>query len=72
MSEYKTFLQERDRIDFLVQKEYKITNVTESLNGAFVELENVAEDEKEMLHIITPEGRKYFAVVLIQQQKAGA
>jgi len=72
MSEYKVFLQERDRIDFLVQKGYKITNVTENLDGAFVEFENVAQDEQETLHIITPEGRKYFAVVLIKQQKEGA
>ncbi|MEI3611228.1 hypothetical protein [Pseudogracilibacillus sp. SO30301A] len=70
MSEYKTFLQERDRIDFLIQKGYKITNVTENLNGSFVEFENA--DEKETLHIITPEGRKYFVVVLINQQKEGA
>lgn len=72
MSEHKKFLQERDRIDFLVQKGYKITNVIENLNGAFVEFENTEEDEKETLHIMTPEGRKYFVVILIKQQKEGA
>ena len=72
MSEYKIFLQERDRIDFLVQQGYKITNITENLNGSLVEFGKGTEDEKETLHIITPEGRKYFAVVLIKQQKEGA
>ncbi|MEH7226248.1 hypothetical protein V7112_20750 [Bacillus sp. JJ1566] len=70
MSEYQVFLQERDKIDFLLQKGYKMTNIIENLSGAFVEFEN--NDEKETLHIITPEGRKYFAVMLIKQQKEGA
>lgn len=70
MSEYQIFLQERDKIDFLLQKGYKITNIIENLSGAFVDFEN--KKEKETLHIITPEGRKYFAVMLIKQQKEGA
>jgi hypothetical protein len=70
MSEYQVFLQERDKVDFYLQKGYKITNVIENLSGAFVDFEK--EDEKETLHIITPEGRKYFAVMLIKQQKEGA
>ena len=72
MSEYKTFLQERDRIDFLIQQKYKITSITENLNGAYVEFGKEGTEEKEVLHIITPEGRKYFSVVLIKQQKQGA
>lgn len=71
MSEYKAFLQERDRIDFLVGEGYKITNITEHLNGDFVEFTK-SEEEKETLHIITPEARKYFSVILINQQKEGA
>lgn len=70
MSEYQVFLQERDKVDYFLQKGYKITNVIENLSGAFVNFEK--EDEKETLHIITPEGRKYFAVMLIKQQKEGA
>ncbi|MCC3358604.1 hypothetical protein [Bacillus sp. REN16] len=70
MSEYQIFLQERDKIDFLIQKGCKMTNIIENLSGAFVDFENT--DEKETLHIVTPEGRKYFAVMLIKQQKEGA
>lgn len=72
MTDYEQFLQERDRIDFLIEKGYRITNITESLNGDFVLFENDAEDIKEPLQIISPEGRKYFAVILIKQQKPGA
>ncbi|MDQ0154759.1 hypothetical protein [Robertmurraya andreesenii] len=71
MSEYQTYLQERDKLDFYIQKGYRIKNITENLSGAFVELENDAQ-EKETLHIVTPEGRKYFSVLLIKQQKEGA
>ena len=71
MSEYQQFLQEREQIDFLIDKGYKIKNITENLNGAVVEFEKVeSSDEKsfETLHIQTPNARKYFSVKLIQQQ----
>ena len=71
MSEYQQYLQERDRIDYLTQKGYKIKNVTENLSGAFVDFERT-EDSKsdaETLQVVTPEGRKYFSVVLLKQQK---
>jgi len=68
MSEYKQFLQERDHIDFLIGKGYKITTVKENLSGDFVQFVK-DEENKETLHIVTPEGRKYYAVLLIKQQK---
>ncbi|MEH7443671.1 hypothetical protein V7201_15270 [Bacillus sp. JJ1122] len=71
MSEYQEFLQERDRLDFMVQKGYRIKNVVENLSGAFVEFEN-SEGEYETLQILTPDARKYFSVLLLKQQKAGA
>lgn len=72
MSEYQQFLQERDRIDFLIQKGYKIKKITENLSGAIVEFEKSESHNKEMkretLHIVTPNARKYFSVKLIQQK----
>ena len=68
MSDYQQFLQERDQMDFLLQKGYKIKKVTENLNGALVDFEKGKNTET--LHIGTAEGRKYFSVKLIQQQKA--
>jgi hypothetical protein len=71
LSEYQEFLQERDRLDFMIQKGYRIKNVIENLSGAFVEFEN-PEGENETLQILTPDARKYFSVLLLMQQKAGA
>lgn len=71
MSEYQVFLQERDRIDFLVEKGYKIKNIIENLSGAFVEFKKSIDSkvDSETLHILTAEARKYFSVVLLNQQK---
>lgn len=71
MSEYQEFLQERDRIDFLIQQGYRIMNVTENLNGAFVDFEK-NETVNETLQILTPDARKYFSVLLLKQQREGA
>jgi hypothetical protein len=71
LSEYQDFLQERDRIDFMIQQGYRIKNVVENLSGAFVEFEN-ALGENEKLKILTPDARKYFSVLLMKQQKTGA
>ncbi|MED1201502.1 hypothetical protein [Heyndrickxia acidicola] len=76
MSEYQQFLQERDRIDFLIQKGYRIKKVTESLNGDIVEFENKEnnreETKVETLHILTPNARKYFSAKLLQQKNIQA
>ncbi|MBB6452540.1 hypothetical protein HNQ94_000985 [Salirhabdus euzebyi] len=73
MSEYQDFLHERDRIDFLLQKGYKITNVTENLSGAFVDFEKSGESNgeapRETLHILNADARKYFSAMLMKQQK---
>ena len=71
MSEYQEFLQERDRIDFLIQQGYRIMNVTENLSGAFVDFEK-NEAVNETLQILTPDARKYFSVLLLKQQREGA
>lgn len=68
MSDYQQYLQERDRIDYLYQKGYKIANIQENLEGALVEFQKT-EEEKEILHILTAEGRKYFSVKVIQQNQ---
>jgi hypothetical protein len=72
MSEYQLFLHEREKIDLFLQKGYKIKTVTETLNGSLVEFEkyeNHSEEKKNaILHIVTPNARKYFVAKLIQQQ----
>ncbi|MGJ7922655.1 hypothetical protein [Neobacillus sp. LXY-4] len=70
MSEYKQFLIEREQIDSLIQKGYKIFSVNEDLNGSQVEFLKSGSDNElmETLHIISPGGRKYFSVKLLEQQ----
>jgi hypothetical protein len=70
MSEYQDFLNERDKIDYLIQKGYKIKSINENLSGAFVDFQK--DDVIETLHILTPDARKYFSVLLIKQQNEEA
>ncbi|MBN8250318.1 hypothetical protein [Priestia flexa] len=69
MSDYQHFVAEREKIDFLIEKGFIIKSVTENLSGAFLELERIKQGkvEKEKLHILTADARKYFSGILIQQ-----
>ena len=74
MSDYQQFLHERDQIDFLLTKGYRIKDIAEDLNGAKVEFEKKDYDNKELtnkeiLYIYTADGRKYFSVKLMEQFK---
>ncbi|MFC0273039.1 hypothetical protein ACFFIX_16560 [Metabacillus herbersteinensis] len=70
MSDYHLYLAERDKIDFLLQKGYRINGVLENLSGAFVQFEKEIDEETttETLHILTAEARKYFSVMMIKQK----
>ncbi|MEH7347758.1 hypothetical protein [Gottfriedia acidiceleris] len=68
MSTYKEFLIERNQIDSLIKKGYKIKNVRETLDGAYVDFENQDEEEKFVtLHIMNADTRKYFGSLIIKQ-----
>ncbi|MBU8878400.1 hypothetical protein BGM26_05280 [Bacillus sp. FJAT-29790] len=69
MSDHQQFLDERDRIDFLIQKGYLINKVNENLDGAFVDFTHLEEKKTETVRIGTANGRKYFSTLLFQQQK---
>ncbi|MBA4536314.1 hypothetical protein H1Z61_03950 [Bacillus aquiflavi] len=70
MAESKKFFAERDKIDYLLQKGYRITGVTENVSGAFVEFTKTdSTKEKETLHIMTADARKYFSSILLNKQK---
>jgi hypothetical protein len=65
MSEYQEFLNERDKIDFLLQKGFKIEKVTENLSGAFVLFKHTENNRSAKLHLKTANARKYFSNLLI-------
>lgn len=68
MSTYKEFLIERNQIDSLIKKGYKIKNVRETLDGAYVDFENHEEEEQYVtLHIMNADTRKYFGSLIINQ-----
>ena len=67
MSDYQQFLDERDKIDFLIQKGYQISGVNEHLNGATVEFVHPNGNITEILKIGTANARKYFTSLLLKQ-----
>lgn len=72
MSEYQQYLQERNSIDLLLNKGYRITRVMEDLSGATLELAKMENGERktEVLQILTANGRRYFSVLLLGRKKA--
>lgn len=70
MSDYQQFLNERDKIDFLIENGYLITGVREDLNGATIDFSQMNDNKKETLHVTTANARKYFSSILIQQNAA--
>jgi hypothetical protein len=69
MSEHQQYLAERDKIDFLIQKGYRINGVTENLDGALVDFLHQKENKIETLQIGTANARKYFSSLLIRQSQ---
>lgn len=70
MSDYQEYLEERNKIDFLIQKGYQIRFILENLNGSYVDLIHPIEKTKKTLHISTANGRKYFSSLLIKQNNS--
>jgi hypothetical protein len=66
MSDYQEFLSERDKIDFLIQKGFKIEKIKENLSGAFVLFKHTENKRSATLHVKTANARKYFSNLLLQ------
>jgi hypothetical protein len=70
MSSYKEFIEEKGKIDGLLQNDYEITSIRENLSGAFVEFTNLKNPEDKVeLQILTADARKYFSSIIIANQK---
>ncbi|MFS1512721.1 hypothetical protein VQL36_09825 [Chengkuizengella sp. SCS-71B] len=75
MSSYKQYQVEKEKIDTLLQRGYKIKNVRENLSGSFVEFEledsceiNKFQNKKTLL-VTNADARKYFSTLIIQEKK---
>ncbi|MFL6563166.1 MAG: hypothetical protein ACJ8MO_44600 [Bacillus sp. (in: firmicutes)] len=69
MSDYQQFLAERDKIDFFIQKGYRINGVKEHLNGSTVEFVHPKGNVSETILVGTADARKYFASLLLKQNQ---
>ncbi|WP_462413395.1 hypothetical protein [Neobacillus sp. Marseille-QA0830] len=69
MSEYQQFLAERDKIDFLINKGFKIQSVKEHLDGATVVFVDGEGKDKEILVIGNANARKYFSSLMVKQNQ---
>ncbi|WP_342431348.1 hypothetical protein [Neobacillus sp. FSL H8-0543] len=67
MSDYQQYLNERDKIDFFIQKGYRFNSILEHLDGATIEFVHTENNEKETLTVGTANGRKYFSSLLVNQ-----
>lgn len=70
LSNYDAFLEEKVKIDDLLNKGYTITGVRGTLDGDILEFENKAlTSEKETVLLKNPDSRKYFTTLYIKQRK---
>ena len=67
MSDYQQYCKEKDKIDDFIQKGFLISQVSETLDGAYVEFSHPEEGDKETVLIGTANARKYFSTILIRQ-----
>lgn len=68
MSVHDRYLNEKQKMDDLINKGYIITKVTEDLDGSLVEFRKIGETEKEILRIGNADARKYFSSLIAKQQ----
>lgn len=66
MSDYAKYQSEKEQIDFLLDKGFVISKVTENLNGSHVEF--TLNQETESLQITTANARKYFSSLLYKDK----
>lgn len=68
MSEYETYMEEKNKIDRYFDKGYQVISIFENLCGTFVDFvtgEGASEREVVQLQLITAEARKYIATKLL-------
>ncbi|MTT30703.1 hypothetical protein GMB86_01570 [Terrilactibacillus sp. BCM23-1] len=73
MHEHQLFMEEKERIDNLVEQGYKITGIEENLSGAYVHFDYIDHDnrnvETQILHVLSADARKYFTTLLVAKEK---
>ncbi|MDN4494618.1 hypothetical protein [Ureibacillus aquaedulcis] len=68
MSEYETFMEEKNKIDSYFDRGYQVISIFENLSGTFVDFvtgEGASEREVVQLQLLTAEARNYIAAKLL-------
>lgn len=71
MYEHRFFLEEKRKIDELLQNDCHIVNVTENLSGAYVTFrrsDEASDDFSVTEHLLTADARRYMTNVLFAQR----
>jgi len=71
MHEYRSFLEEKRKIDELLQSNFHIVKIIENLNGAYVTLHRLGgtgDDHSATVHLLTADARRYMTNVLFAQR----
>lgn len=70
MSNYDAFLEEKFKIDDLLNRGYTMIGARGTLDGDILEFENKGKtSDKETVLLKNPDSRKYFTTLYIKQRK---
>lgn len=64
MSAYREYIEEKERMDGYVSRQFRIRSITENLSGATLELEHPG-GEKATLQVFSADARKYMSNLII-------
>ena len=69
MSDHQLYMEEKNRLDVLLESGYHIKGVMENLSGTFVEMckEQANSENVVQIHLTTANARKYVSVKLMEQ-----
>ncbi|NIK70058.1 MULTISPECIES: hypothetical protein [unclassified Paenibacillus] len=66
MSAYQEFLEEKQKLDAYIGRQFRIHNVVENLSGATIELVHPG-GESAVLQLLSADARKYMSNLVVKQ-----
>lgn len=71
MHEHRSFLEEKRKIDELLQSDFHIVKVIENLSGAYVTMQRSDDADDDLsvtVHLLSADARRYMTNVLFAQR----
>ncbi|MCL1631578.1 hypothetical protein M3N64_06395 [Sporolactobacillus sp. CPB3-1] len=74
MHEHTQFMNEKVKIDQILQRSYLIISIEENLSGTFVTVQPQGEQESPpgTVHLVTADGRRYLTSRLFERKRVHA